>query len=375
MKKIEIRKLSINKFESMEKQWNKCLQDSGSNPLFLDWFWQLTWWKIWQGRLNLSLLLLGVFEDNKLIGIAPMYSYSYKRFRLFSVKTCEIIGDHTRSNDSIRSEYLNFIFPKKRYAEILPYLFEFLKNEGVEEVCLKDVPESSETIKYLINKFSLFQKKIDTGIKLAVQGDFSQYVLSLGKSTRLKLFNRRKLLSSSEVKSCKSEFDLIYFFDALNALHISRWGQKCFSDHSLDFHKKVALYYLNKGELSATLLRVDAKVVAVSYDISREKTRYNIQLGFDEFINNKVSFGTLMLGYSIEEAFNNSCLNHYDFLAGCGKNTFYKEKFKGNRESFFTMTIPLTIKSKVLFILISNLKKAKKSILLRSTWQNAKIFP
>ncbi|MFT5294389.1 MAG: hypothetical protein ACI9YH_000395 [Colwellia sp.] len=362
MKSIEVKKLSLTQVEAMEEKWNKCLHESGGNPLFLDWYWQLTWWETWNQRLKLSLLVIGIFENNELIGIAPMYSYSYKKLRFFNIKACEFIGDHSRNNDSIRSEYLNFILPKNRYTEILPYLFEFLKHEGIDEVCLKDVPESSDTVEFISAKFSDIQKRTDIGIKLSVNGNFSEYKKLLGKNTRLKLFNRRKLLSLPEVEHCKNEKDLIDFFHYLNTFHVSRWGRDCYSIHSLDFHKKIANYYLRKNELNATLLKVNSKVVAVSYDICREEVRYNIQLGFEEFINNKISFGTLMLGYSVEEAFNNLQISQYDFLAGGGKHTFYKERFKGNKIYFSTVNIPLTMKVKLLLKLITGLKKSKRFI-------------
>jgi hypothetical protein len=371
MKSIEVKKLSLTQVEAMEEQWNKCLHESGGNPIFLDWYWQLTWWRTWCERLKLTLLVIGIFENNELIGIAPMYSYSYKKLRLFNIQACEFIGDYSRSNDSIRSEYLNFIFPKHRYAELLPYLFDFLKHEGIDEVCLKDVPESSDTVEFISKNFSNIQKRTDTGIKLSVQGDFLEYKKLLGKNTRLKLFNRRKLLSLPEVEHCKNEKDLISFFHYLNRFHVSRWGRECYSIHSLDFHNKIANYYLRKNELSATLLKVDSKVVAVSYDICREKVRYNIQLGFEEFINNKISFGTLMLGYSVEEAFNNQLISQYDFLAGGGKNTFYKERFKGTKIYFFTGNIPLTMKVKLLFKLIPILKKGKRLLFKQKRLKNS----
>ncbi len=42
------------------------------------------------------------------------------------------------------------------------------------------------------------------------------------------------------------------------------------------------------------------------------------------------------MGYAIESAFRNDSIRTYDLLAGEGKNTFYKERYKGERVDFFT---------------------------------------
>lgn len=365
MNTLNVVKLTFNDFDSMENQWGNCLNNSDANLLFSSWVWQKSWWEIWQPRLDLELFLLGIYEDEELIGIAPCYTYNVKRVSLFTVKRCELIGNYSHNDDSVRSEYLNFILPHGRYEEIMPFIMRHIRSHHVDEVVLTDVDANSNTAKYIEKNYSGYDKIEEQGICIRTTEQFSSYLSSLGKNTRLKLFNRRKLLKSPEVITLKESKEVTEFFENLNAMHQSRWGKVCFSQHSKSFHKKISEYYLKKDSLELLVLLEDNIPLAVCYDIKVENTKYNIQLGFYSFANNKVSIGTLMLGYSIEKAHESSLIEYYDLLAGQGKNTFYKKHFRGETRVFTTFFIPLTYKVKCLLKLKASLRKLKSSITAR----------
>lgn len=86
-----------------------------------------------------------------------------------------------------------------------------------------------------------------------------------------------------------------------------------------------------------TELVCDNTVVSVLYDVQSGDRVYNLQAGFNEALHKKLSPGTLHLGYAISEAFEDSGVRYYDLLAGYGKNTFYKAKFRGEEVGFTTL--------------------------------------
>jgi hypothetical protein len=326
----------------MSVTWQKCLNNSYANPLFLSWIWQSTWWSIWQPRLNLNLFLLGIYNREDLVGLAPCYTYKYTHHFGQSINRCELIGNYSDSDDSIRSEYLNFILPNGQYNLYLPEIFNYILAQGVDEIVLSDIDSSDETAKYLKHNFANDLISTEPGIQINCQEGFDQYLIALGKNTRLKMFNRRKLLGNNRIKKIENEDEILPFFNQLNIMHIDRWGRPCFSQHTIDFHCRVAANFLNKGQLNCLILYNENKPVAVSYDISVEGRRYNIQLGFITPKSNKLSMGTLMLGFAIEQAHQNEETLYYDLLAGNGKNSFYKEKFKGEKNMFVSYKLPLT---------------------------------
>jgi hypothetical protein len=348
---IQISEITYEEFCQMESIWQDCLEKSSANPLFLSWIWISSWWSIWQPRLNLVLLLLGVYEDKKIIGIVPCYTYKQKGVVGLNKIRCEFIGDYSASNDSIRSEYFDFILPKARYKEIIPKIFEYFIGNSIDEVILKDRDSTSDTSNYLSSKFpnSLIFK--DKGIKIASKQSFEDYLQQLGKNTRLKLYNRRKLLDNNKLSFVDKPIDIEHFFETLNTMHLERWGKVCFSVHSLCFHYKVAHYFMERGQLQCLKLVNENTIQAVCYDIEIEGVRYNIQLGHYGQNNAKISMGTLMLGFAIEQAHVSDITLHYDLLAGNGKNTFYKKKLNGAQTCFLTYQIPLTLKAKIFFSL------------------------
>lgn len=359
MKKIKVVKLTPEEFDSMEDEWSQCLVGSEANPLFSSWIWQKTWWNIWQPRLNLDLLLLGIYQSNALIGVAPCFTYYVKRLGVFKTKRCEFIGNYNQNDDSIRSEYLNFILPKGRYEELLLVLMKHIKAQQVDELVLTDMDDKSNTVVFLEKSYPLIERKQEAGVCIDTNQHFANYLSNLGKNTRLKLFNRRKLLKNPELITLSKPAEITFFLERLNAMHQARWGKVCFSSHSEEFHQNISEYFLKQGNLTLLVLYDDSNPLAVCYDINIDKTQYNIQLGFSEYPNNKVSLGTLMLGYSIERAHENPRIENYDLLAGNGKNTFYKKHFHGEINVFVTLSIPFTYKTKCLHQLKAIYRKLK----------------
>ncbi len=343
-------------FYKMESQWQHCLKQSEANPLFSSWIWQKTWWEIWQPRLNLTLFLLGIYEQNSLnehtlIGIVPCHTYiSNNRLNLKHTR-CEWIGAYSANDDSIRSEYLNFILPAGLYDTLLPIIFNYF-TQHVDEIKLRDLAAKKQTAQWLKHHYSNASCTQDTGIKIPTSDDFSTYLTRLGKNTRLKLFNRRKKLQTHHISSVNSKQEVVQFFKDLNSMHLKRWGKICFSEHSVMFHSKVSEYYLKQQQLNAICLYENyhdkkKKLQAVCYDITIDNVRYNLQLGFYPYPNDKVSMGTLMLGFAIEQAHKMPSVKYYDLLAGNGKNTNYKLHFKGDIQTFISFSIPLTYRLKM----------------------------
>lgn len=359
MKKIKVIKLTRAELSGMEDEWAQCLEGSDANPLFSSWIWQKSWWDIWQPRLSLDLLLLGIYQGNTLIGIAPCYTYDVKRLGFVTTKRCEFIGNFSHNDDSIRSEYLNFILPKGRYDELLPVILKYIQTQQVDEVVLTDMDSRSSTVDYLTKNYPSCEKTQEAGVCINTNKQFITYLSSLGKNTRLKLFNRRKLLNNPKLITITQSDEIRLFFEDLNKMHLSRWGKVCFSSHSEKFHQIISEYFLKQECLELLVLLEDNTPLAVCYDIKVENTQYNIQLGFTEYPNNKVSLGTLMLGYSIEKAHEAPQIENYDLLAGNGKNTFYKQHFQGESHVFITLSIPLTFKVECLYFLKATYRKLK----------------
>ena len=327
-------RLQKRKFDDKLKQEWLELEKYGS--LFNSWAWCYYWWDTWAETNNLSLRLYSVHARNgKIIGLFPFYIQRDKKNQL------QLIGNIYPSGITILSEYSDIVFDPNFEKEVRDALADYLKNSDWEKVI---IPFHSKTSFLAKLCRGLYPYRFITelaGYRVNTTNDFSQYLAKLGKNTRLKLFNRRKYLSEkSEVKITIAENirAIEQQLNTLNELHAHRWGHDCFDAHSLKFHTALAEYYLKNNNLALSTININDRPSSVVYDLRFNSTEYNIQSGYLEKHDPKISLGTLHLGYAIEAAF--SIPNKYfDLLMGEGKNSNYKESFRGLKVDFETTII------------------------------------
>ena len=88
-----------------------------------------------------------------------------------------------------------------------------------------------------------------------------------------------------------------------------------------------------------SLIVYNDRCISVLYDLVVRGCRYNLQAGYEEDFDAKVSLGYLHLGLAIEAAFKHGSTSAYDLLAGNGKKQFYKSHFHGESVHFSTFQV------------------------------------
>ncbi|MDX1634507.1 MAG: GNAT family N-acetyltransferase [Marinobacter sp.] len=341
---ITVQRFSEVQFRAMGDAWQACLAESDANRLFMSWPWLYSWWETWSQILGLDLYLLGAFDErNILVGIAPLYRRrSYMPVGL-RIDRLQIIGNAWRVSPTVRTEYCGLIFHRDRADDIRRALLQHLAQSGWDELVLCDVsPEEVEANRRVIGDaagpVTCIRRVTDEGVSIDTTGVFGDWLKTLGKHTRLKVFNRRQYLSGkSDIQFVEAKTsDFGRFFDLLNHFHVYRWGKPAFDREAVLFHNRL-LRRLSPGMRAAcTFLMVDGREVSVLYDIFAGGVRYNLQSGFQEDLDPKVSLGRLHLGFAIEQAFLDETCAHYDLLAGRGKHSDYKRHFAGRINEFVT---------------------------------------
>jgi CelD/BcsL family acetyltransferase involved in cellulose biosynthesis len=157
---------NLNDFALLKDSWNDLLQRSG-HTVFSTWKWLFTWWKHFGD--NRHLLILLAFEDNKLIGIAPLMYSVYSMLGLRQGKI-EFIGTGltTRAASIIENDcdisgnnrtpsYADFII-EKGHEDCLRLFFDYLQNLQEKWVCaeLRPIPENQ----IAMSRLSLLSNKI-----------------------------------------------------------------------------------------------------------------------------------------------------------------------------------------------------------------------
>jgi hypothetical protein len=89
---------------------------------------------------------------------------------------------------------------------------------------------------------------------------------------------------------------------------------------------------------------------------------YNIQLGYEEGFDSKISLGTLHLGYEIERAFADQTVYAFDLLAGDGKTSNYKERIADPHSNFESIMIVRSPLLKTVFWVNDSVKHLRKKL-------------
>jgi len=338
---LEIRKLSEKEFFAMQNEWSDLLDRSTADRLFMSWEWLSSWWETWGDLLKSRLLLLSVNKGDTLIALAPFYIHT--RLLRFGVSLTELhlMGNAWQITTTVRTEYVDLIvdrrYPHTATQAISEYLLKYYKWDLITICDLKSRTTLSN-FHILISRLGArcFTRSRDKGVCIDTSGDFDEWLGELGQNTRLKAFNRRKYINKNyrEIKLI-SETDYNNALNILNSFHNERWGKSCFIDDSLEFHNRL-LGKLKPENVRFTVLEIDNNKISILYDITIGDKVYNLQAGIDEYFDKKISPGTLHLGFVIESAFKLNQIKYYDLLAGGGKKTFYKSRFKGKIIHFET---------------------------------------
>lgn len=371
---ITVRRLSEAEFRELRHAWQSCLHASEMDPLFMSWGWIYSWWETWSQILGLELLLFGAFDDEgQLVGVGPFYRRINPSPSGLRVNRIHCIGNAWRLSPTVRTEYVGIIAKADVADSVREQIFAALRSQQWDEVILTDasndeVRNFSKHLCFEAAGTESFIRIEDRGIRLPTGGSFSDWTRALGKNTRLKVLNRRSYLSGKgdiDFEVCRTASQLVHFFELLNSFHQKRWGKPAFDREAVNFHRsmldRLGAFY----RVECSILKFNGTPISVLYDIFAVNGRYNIQAGFLEDFDPKMSVGKLHLGYAIEEAFNEPECHYYDLLAGEGKNEFYKDHFKGEEKLFFTVQFTRRALLKFLYRNLSIVPQKLRSVINR----------
>lgn len=334
MKNIHIQQWDKDKLFRSRDEWNNLLKRSNSDQLFLSWEWQSCWWKFFSDTADMKLNLFAVItDDGTLVGLAPLYTMTVTTKKILKTKRLQFIGNCWRGKSTMPTELLEFIVDKKHSTMAIRAIYNHISSlKHWDEFVIPFLDMQSETYqllfkeKFLPGCYLRHAEKYNS-YYLDIQGEFQDYARNLGKNTRLKFINRRKLfdgLGDTSFERMETE-NIDAKFELLNTLHSIRWNKPIFHGNRLEFNKAVAGLLAERNCLNFSILSLNNKPISIQYNFIINKHSYNIQAGFDESFHKKISLGYLHFGYEIEASFDQQDTT-YDFLAGEGKNTQYKER-------------------------------------------------
>jgi CelD/BcsL family acetyltransferase involved in cellulose biosynthesis len=340
--------LGEDAFSSMGSEWRDLLERSGADQMFLGTAWLGSWWDSWgKQQPAADIVLLAVRDESgRLMGLAPLYSTTEKFLSLLRIRRMQFLGTNFRRAGITRTEYVDFIVDNDHKDTALRLLLDHIFNKiDFDEFVIVDNRLDSPSRELLLRTAAESSCLIrhtdeDAGTRISLEQDFETYLASLGKNTRLRLFNRRKVLQSLGELNVKvfshTEFD--DGFRILSELFSKRWGQPIFTAEQERFQRQLLDQLHDSCSPQMSGIFLDGECISVLYDIRVANTQYNFLSGFSTDVHPKISLGMLHFGYAIEQAYKDG-VEYYDLLLGQGQRTAYKQNFAG--EEVFADTIQI----------------------------------
>ena len=164
-----------------------------------------SWWRNYGGGPEKKLLILAAYNENSnLVGLAPLYMLRYHKKWIFrDIDSVQFLGTGILGEVGLRTDYLQFVVDKKNSIKTINRLIEFLcKNFKFDEIYFSNIAVDSDTYRVLETSAEAYRyyKRVqsrDAAYEVDCEADFSEYLSSIGRNTRLRLFNRRKILEKS----------------------------------------------------------------------------------------------------------------------------------------------------------------------------------
>jgi CelD/BcsL family acetyltransferase involved in cellulose biosynthesis len=309
------------------QEWNDLLSGSVTDTPFLRYEYQHAWWEHLGGgewpRQSTQLVLVTAREDEKLIGIAPLFISEYDgQPALLLIGSIEI------------SDYLDLIVRMDDHARFITGLLDFLASflpDSWSAVDWYNVPDSSPTLAALKMEASQrgwthLEEMYRPTPRIALNGDFDEYLERVEKKQRHEI--RRKMRRAAESgrvrfyvvdKTANIEAEMDSFFhlmiqDPNKALFLrDDMRQQMISTTHEAFEK---------GYLWLAFLEVDGEKAAASlnFDYNNKLWGYNSGVGRAYM---ELSPGWVLLAHVIQWCCENK-RDEFDFMRG---DEDYKYRF------------------------------------------------
>lgn len=306
--------------------WNRLLDESISHVPFLRYEYLSAWWETRGGGEwpEARLAIVTALEDNRLVGIAPLFKANHEgKISYLLLGSIEI------------SDYLDLIVRPEDSEKFINGLFSFLETTAAGEwdaLDLNNILSDSPSIALLEKAATLHQWKasitqLQHSPYIPLPGDWEQYLGSIDKKQRHEI--RRKMRRVEEAGDqvrwyiLEDARQLDGAIDSFMTLMANDPDKASFLSPRMREHmRKVARCAFDSGCLNLAFLEVGGEKAAgyLSFDYLNRLWIYNSGLDrrFSEY-----SPGWVLLGYLLKWA-NENHKTEFDFMRG---DEDYKYKF------------------------------------------------
>ena len=225
MKIVEIRQ-EAGLYE-LRSAWDRLLQESASNAIFLSWEWVTAWWRSY-GKTGELCVLTASDESGVLRGIAPLRLQTMRKYGQ-TYAALAFVGD-----GSVDSDYLDFIVAPGYEEQVLEAFHRhcMAKQEHGGILLINEIPGTSLNVPVLHNIASreglLWREKDVPCSTIRLPQSWEEYLSMLKPRFRTKVRSvLRNLENRPEIRFrfCADAEHLERLLPTLFDLHTMRWNR------------------------------------------------------------------------------------------------------------------------------------------------------
>jgi len=261
-----------DEFDALGDDWNDLVTGNPRYSLFNSFVCNRSWWRHHAHLGELAIFVALDDDDNKVIGIAPLYRLTTTRYRALKFNTLCFIG----RGASTTPDDLDLIVKDANADVITTQLIDaILADSQAQRIHLRDIPATSRTVEVLSNQAKSLS---NSGIRCSLNAspevsrqiatlpaDWQSYLSAQSRNFRKQIKRRNNRLARTGealFTLCQSESDIDKAFEALKRLHHERWQAKpgeaseSFQEESyLNFHRELMTQLSNRRYRVCVLLQ------------------------------------------------------------------------------------------------------------------------
>jgi len=315
-----------SELEAFAAEWNKLLEKSAQNNVFLTWEWVSNWVDVYLEKDR--LLTLVVFDGGEPVAIAPLHVQTERPVRGVNLRVLRFMG-----SGEVCADHVDMIFAGDRSFDcakvIWDHLFGPLRNEWdvFEYYGAPGDSPAREAFREFARRDRRCMKTELVGHSicpyLALPESWNEFLSQCSGTRRYAInYSMKKLAEQGrlEIRICENPHELAGQMETFMSLHQESWNERgkpgSFSSERFKrFHLRVARDFLKRGLLFLYSFSLDGAPIASFYGFQYNGKIYYYLLGVRLNPVKRVKTGTAVLGHCIQEAIRRGC-REFDFLRG-----------------------------------------------------------
>ena len=314
---------SKDQWVKLSPNWNKLLEASTSESVFLTWEWLFAWTHFCLGE-NRKLYAVLFYKNEQLIGIAPFYIHVLKKGP-FTIRELRFLGTPEAGSD-----YLDVFADKGMEKEVANGLYNFLMGPAAkvwDQMALRDMPANSLFLLHFTRRIEKEGKYFElrqnaycpiAHLEASVEKHFEQISPKRMQKIRQKSnkLNRHGSVIHDVFIRDIPEHAIADFFKYYEEK--AGWS----SEYVRPIIEKVVKHQNEVLNIQFDFLRVDGQVVTGLVFLRYKDTLSQYLMFTDKNFLPNASVGIILIVKCLENAVNTG-IKAYDFLKGIEEYKFH----------------------------------------------------